>query len=138
MCVCGKMLLLVLITGMAKLASLLQGKEAPLVRDKSPDYRGSLGEGWAVPAILSCWDVTPHSGSKMGSRAGNPESPTTLLKRELWLLIKCIYLKFYIQSGFERGTILIAVAQEKPCLSAQIMGYLNIVKMFHFTTNFDE
>ena len=53
-CVCGKMLLLVLITGMAKLASLLQGKEAPLVRDKSPDYRGSLGRaGLYQPSCLA-------------------------------------------------------------------------------------
>ena len=54
MCVCGKMLLLVLITGMAKLASLLQGKEAPLVRDKSPDYGGSLGRaGLYQPSCLA-------------------------------------------------------------------------------------
>ena len=118
---CGKMLLLVLTTGMAKLVSPLQGKEKPLVRDKSPGYKRVSWEGWAVQAIPSCWDVTPHSGSEMGSRVGNLEFPTTLLKRELWLLIKCIYPKFYIQSGFERGTILMAAAQ-KSCLSAQIMG----------------
>ena len=76
---CRKMLLLVLTIGMAKLASPLQEKEKPLVRDKSPGYKRVSGEGWAVPAIPSCWDVTPHSGSEMGSRVGNPESPTTLL-----------------------------------------------------------
>ena len=49
-----QMLLLVLITGMAKLASPLQGKETPLVRDKSPGYRGSLGRaGLYQPSSLA-------------------------------------------------------------------------------------